>query len=245
MYRLADAVNLYRLGMVLSVRGETVEAESVYRNSLAFWEAANVAHLRGFLLACLAQQELWKGKFDLAYELASEASTWFDKEKRANNAMTQHRLLGTIAMERGELRTAEEELHQALTLARGTERIEEELLSLEPLAKLRGRQGRPAEAREVLARMFQLGRQESYPLFYANAYNVLTSIERLEHRTREAIVAASEAYRLAWCDGPPYAYHWGIETAKQNLLEMGAPIPILPPFDASKFPSMPGATATP
>jgi hypothetical protein len=44
---------------------------------------------------------------------------------------------------------------------------------------------------------------------------------------------------LSWCDGPPYAYHWGLEAAKAMLKELVASEPTLPPFDASKYPPMP------
>ena len=47
-----------------------------------------------------------------------------------------------------------------------------------------------------------------------------------------------QAYRHAWCDGPPYAYHWGLEKALSHLKELGAPEPALPPFDESKFEPM-------
>ncbi len=40
--------------------------------------------------------------------------------------------------------------------------------------------------------------------------------------------AAPQAYRFAWCDGPPYAYHYGLENAKKHLRELGAPEPEMP-----------------
>ena len=48
-----------------------------------------------------------------------------------------------------------------------------------------------------------------------------------------------EAYRLAWCDGPPFAYHWGLQKAKAHLSDLGAPEPVLPPFVESKYEPMP------
>lgn len=36
-------------------------------------------------------------------------------------------------------------------------------------------------------------------------------------------------------DGPPFAYHWGLEAARKHLTELGAAQPQLPPFDESKF----------
>ena len=48
-----------------------------------------------------------------------------------------------------------------------------------------------------------------------------------------------KAYRLAWCDGPPFSYQCGLEKAKQHLKELGAPEPEISPFDESKFEPMP------
>ena len=47
-----------------------------------------------------------------------------------------------------------------------------------------------------------------------------------------------KAFELAWCDGLPYACHWGLEAARKHLAELGAAEPELPPFDESKFDPM-------
>ena len=67
---------------------------------------------------------------------------------------------------------------------------------------------------------------------------MLAQIERDAGNTAAAVEAATKAYRLAWCDGPPFAYHWGLKKAKKHLKELGAPEPELPPFDESKFEPM-------
>jgi hypothetical protein len=43
----------------------------------------------------------------------------------------------------------------------------------------------------------------------------------------------------------PYAYHWGLQKAKAHLAALGAPEPILPPFDESKFEPMPEVEINP
>jgi hypothetical protein len=60
-----------------------------------------------------------------------------------------------------------------------------------------------------------------------------------------AIEAATKAYKAAWCDGPPYAYHWGLEEAKAHLAALGAPEPSLLPFDESKFEPLPEVEINP
>jgi hypothetical protein len=69
--------------------------------------------------------------------------------------------------------------------------------------------------------------------------NVLTQIERDQGNHAAAIAAATKAYTLAWCDGPPYAYHYGLINACKHLQELGVPEPPLPPFNESKFEPMP------
>jgi hypothetical protein len=63
--------------------------------------------------------------------------------------------------------------------------------------------------------------------------------------TSAATEAATAAYRLAWCDGPPYAYHYGLTNARRHLQELGVPEPQLPPFDERKFPPMPDVELNP
>jgi hypothetical protein len=69
-----------------------------------------------------------------------------------------------------------------------------------------------------------------YPLFHADAVNLLAKIERDVGNTRSAIEATTHADELAWCDGPPYAYQWGLKAARKHLRALGAPEPELPPF---------------
>ncbi len=78
-----------------------------------------------------------------------------------------------------------------------------------------------------------------YPLIHADACNELAQIERAAGNSAAAIDAATQAYQLAWCDGPPFAYHWGLVAARQHLAALGAPAPALPPFDESNYEPMP------
>jgi len=84
-----------------------------------------------------------------------------------------------------------------------------------------------------------------YPLFHADAFNVLAQIERDAGNHTAAVDAASKAYMLAWCDGEPYAYHWGLVAARKHLHELGAPEPPMPPFDESKFEPLPEVEINP
>jgi hypothetical protein len=61
------------------------------------------------------------------------------------------------------------------------------------------------------------------------------NIEIAENNIPAAIAAATPAYRLAWCDGPPFAYDYGLRNARAHLQALGAPEPEMPPYDASKY----------
>ena len=67
---------------------------------------------------------------------------------------------------------------------------------------------------------------------------MLTQIERDAGNPAVALDAATQAYHLVWCDGEPFAYHWGLVVARAHLHELGAPEPALPLFDELKFEPM-------
>ncbi len=113
------------------------------------------------------------------------------------------------------------------------------LPALISLAELRRQQGKPEEVREFLDGLWDSAERGPYPFFHADARNVLAQLERDAGNRDAAIAAALQAYRLAWCDGPPYAYHWGLVAAQKHLEELGAPVPDLLPFDSDRFEPMP------
>jgi len=150
-----------------------------------------------------------------------------------------------LALRRGDLVTTDRRLSEGLSRCRACNAKDHELPTLIALAELRHRQGRADEARELLGEVWEPAEVGPYPLFHAEALNLLARIERDAGHRDAAVAAATDAYRKAWCDGPPYAYHWGLRDAKQLLAELGAPEPDLPPFDPSKYPPMPEVEIAP
>ena len=63
---------------------------------------------------------------------------------------------------------------------------------------------------------------------------MLAEIEIQSGNRDAAVTTATAAYRLAWCDGPPLAYDYGLRNARAHLRALGAPGPELPPYDASQ-----------
>jgi hypothetical protein len=158
------------------------------------------------------------------------------------------RLQGLAALGLGEpstgsgrsLASAEERLHHALTRARAVNLVEEELAALAALAELRRQQEDLSAARELLEGAWEPAERGPYPLYHADAFNVLCQIERDAGNHDAAVEAARQAYRLAWCDGPPFAYHWGLKKARAHLADLGASEPDdLPPYDEARYEPMP------
>lgn len=244
--RTYETRSLYLLGLALAACGEMGESEIALHRSVRL---SNSQGLVPFLLDAkhnLGQRALWlndpvsaKLLGNTAWDLANTFASWEAGFIKAS------RLLGQAALGLGNHSTAAERLHHALARARAVDLVEEELPALVSLAELARQQGKHKQAREPLEDVWDPGERGPYPLFLADAFNVLAQIERDEGNLEAAIEAATQAYTHAWCDGPPYAYHWRLEKAKAHLHELGAPEPDLPPFDESKFEPMPEVEINP
>ena len=137
---------------------------------------------------------------------------------------------------------ADERLHLTLTRARSASLVEFELVALAALAVT---QEHAADARARLDDVWEAAERGPYPLIQADAYNVLAELERQVNHIDAAVQAATNAYRAAWCDGPPHTYRWGLETATAHLAALGAPAPDTPSFDESAFEPMPEVEINP
>jgi len=227
--------SLYRLGLSLGARGREKESRLALDSSLAI-ALKGSSYVAYDFRAMLA---LWRGAFDTAKVWADKALSYCQQQRFEPGEIRASRLQGESALGLGDLTTANERLLHALTRARRGNLVEEELTALVGLAELRRRQEDLKAARECLDDVWEAAERGPYPLFHADACNVLAQIERDVGDAVAAVEAAERAYRLAWCDGPPFAYHWGLEKARRHLRELGAAEPEMPPFDASKFEPMP------
>jgi tetratricopeptide (TPR) repeat protein len=228
------------LGTILGARGCSVQAGTALERALRLFVKTGHKQREGGSKACLAQRALWLCEYGEALGYAAEAWELAQVDRHEVDFIRAARLQGQVALGLGDLDAADERLHHALTRARTVNLVEEELPALVALAELRRRQKRPKEARQLLDDVWEPAERGPYPLFHADAFNVLAEIERDAENTEAAVGAATKAFRLAWCDGPPFAYHWGLEAARKHLKEIGAPEPTdLPPFDESKFDPMP------
>jgi tetratricopeptide (TPR) repeat protein len=199
----------------------------------------------GVVCADLTKLTLWLG--DLAKALIWAERAWGLAAVESVEPDFSHAALlqGRVALAAGDLLRADERLHYALTRSRAVNLGEFELPALIAIAKLELKRGHPGKARASLDDVWEAGERGPYPLRQADAFNVLAAITSADGDKPAAITAATNAFRAAWCDGPPYAYHWGLEKAKAHLAVLGAPEPVLPPFDESKFEPMPEVEINP
>jgi hypothetical protein len=193
----------------------------------------------GGLHFLMAQLNIWSNNSSYAFTVANRAWELAQAYHFERDFIRAARAQGAAALGLHDTATADERLHHALNRARQINYAEEELPALITLAELRRREEKPSEARELLDDVWDVAERGPYPLFHADALNVLAQIERDVGNRDAAMLSATQAYRLAWCDGPPYAYHWGLEAARKHLRDLGAPEPEMPPFDPSMHEPMP------
>lgn len=237
--RLWEAVNLQWLGLTLGARGIVHESASALNRALRI--GVELSHHQGesYVNSYLAQRAVWLAEFAAARTFANRAWELALVPNFEGDVIRAARVQGEAALGLSDFAAAEERLHHALTRARKVNLAEEELPALVALAELRRRQGEAKAARELLDDVWEAAERGPYPLIHADACNVLAQVERDAGNEAAAVEAATEAYRLAWCDGPPFAYHWGLEKARGHLRELGASEPGMPAFDVSKFEAMP------
>jgi tetratricopeptide (TPR) repeat protein len=145
-----------------------------------------------------------------------------------------------VARAQGEHDQAHDLLNDALVLARESRLTDNEAGLLIQLGYWNSHYGRLDAARTCADNAMQIAEHVQLRLRQVDALNLLSGIERSYGNQRVAASAAAEAYRQAWCDGPPFVYEWGIRQARENLAAVGEPEPTnLPTFSPpSKLPEL-------
>ncbi|MFN0214323.1 MAG: DUF4062 domain-containing protein, partial [Saprospiraceae bacterium] len=223
-----EAVAWYSVGRILTIQGQIETPKAALEQSLEIFVRQKHLPGEGYANAALAQYYLLLCQPSEAQTYANRAWEVAYKVNLEQDLIGATCCQGQAALALGDYTIAHERLHQALIRSRAINFVQEELPALIALAELARQQGRQTEARDHLNDIWEYAFRGPYPLFHADACNVLCQIERDEGNTAAAIEAATKAYRLAWCDGPPWAYHYGLENAKKHLRELGAPEPEMP-----------------
>jgi tetratricopeptide (TPR) repeat protein len=241
----AEGLSLRELGLTFLARGVARPSERALRRARQLFSHQFHKKGEGKSYADLAQWAIRTGAYLDAVQFANRAWELAPVQRLEDQFIRAARLQGESVLGMDNLVNADERLLHALARARTVNLVEEELPTLTALAELRRRQGDEKAARELLDDVWEYAERGPYPLLHADALNVLAQIERDAGNRDKAVEAATKAYELAWCDGPPYAYHWGLIKAKRHLEELGAPLPDMPPFDESKFEPMPDVEIDP
>ncbi|MEL7423200.1 MAG: DUF4062 domain-containing protein, partial [Bacteroidota bacterium] len=235
----SEFFNLECLGLALASRGVYHKAKQSLLSKIRFSRNNGSEQNEGFGKANLAYISLLSSEFKSAKKLADESWELAAAYRLERDFVRAAFYQGLAALRLNNVITANERLHFALKRVRAIQAVEDELQIVIALAEFFLRQSKPEKAKEHLDDVWDRAEQGPYPLFHADALNILAQIEIATGNKDAAITAATEAYQKAWCDGPPYAYHYGLQNAKRLLKELGAPEPDMPPFDPSKFEPMP------
>lgn len=238
-----EGLRLWDLGRLLASKGDHALGNVALSRSRHLLR--NIRQPEGVVSAYFAELFLWLGDLVTAGDWAERAWKLATYKRFERDFIRAALLQGRIARSLGDLARADERLHLALTRTRAVNVVEFELPALIAIAELELQRGHPADARARLDDVWEAAERGPYPLRQADAYNVLAAIALAEGDKAAAIAAATKAYEAAWCDGPPYAYHWGLQKAKAHLAALGAPEPDMPPFDESKFPPLPAVEINP
>lgn len=240
-----EILNLDNLGRILAYRGAYDDAKKALKLEIKLAINKGIKQNEGLSKAFLCQILLLAGENQLAKELADEAWELATYERLERDFIRAAYCQGLTALRLNDLNKAEERLHFALKRVRAIQVVEEEIQILIALAEFYLQQNELEKAREQLDDIWDYAEQGPYPILHADALNILAQIEIEAGNKQTATKAATEAFQKAWCDGPPYAYHYGLQQAKRLLKELGAEEPKMPPFDASKFEPMPEVEIVP
>lgn len=243
-----EAVSLFWIGLGYAARWDAVKSALCFARAHRIFASEEKPQASGHVYSHLAQRGIWMRAPKEALLYSQRAWDLAETERREGDFIRAARLQGEANLAIGNLETADERLHHALHRARSVNLIDEELPSLVSLAayhRLIGTNEDFAAARELLEQVYAPAERGPFPLIHADAINVLAGIERDQGNREAAIAAAAQSYRLAWCDGPPYAYCCGLINAQDYLQELEAPEPDLQPFDESQFEPMPDVDLNP
>lgn len=235
-----EAVGHQDLGRLLAYRGAYAESEAELSMALKIFETQENFQGQSVTWAYHALRELLRHRRAIvssapqfvirnlsfaispafrALELADEtARTRFPYER---DYIRAHWLLGAAHRVAGETAEAERHLHEALERCRRIKMVDYEPNILIDLARLRVATGVPEEAQRLAEEALVITERSEYVLQGADAHLELAKLARARGDKATALEHATEARRLATCDGPPdYTYKAAYDEAGALLDEL-------------------------
>lgn len=227
------------LGWLLSIIGDKTGSQIAFSRSQCLLVEEGRRELEGVINTFLSARSLWFGDYSKAAVQAERGWLLTVRQQVKTDIIHAAELRGKVALALGNFPKADECLNYALAQARTDNIVFFELPAIIALAEVELKHGHLKQARAFLDDVWDAAERGPYPIKQADAYNVLANIELADGNKPAAIDAATKAYKAAWCNGPPYAYHWGLEKAKAHLAALDAPQPDMPHFDERKVEPLP------
>jgi predicted ATPase len=141
-------------GWIKVKNGDVVEGISLLRGGLTAWRATGSHVGAPHYIALLAGAYEIAGQFEEAINQLDEALQIVERTGERWFAAELHRQKGQLLMRQGQSEAAEELYGKALSIAREQEARLWELRAAASFARLRFDQGRPTEARDLLAPVY-------------------------------------------------------------------------------------------
>lgn len=224
--KFLEAVGHQSFGWLLVYRGVWVESKSELATALEMFAKHGAAQWQSVvwsnrallelvrLRRATASKEVKSNSTDLksaiaparrSLELADEATRIEHSYER--DYVRAHWLLGAAHRVADDLDEAEHHLHEALERCRRINNVEAEADILIDSARLRLATAEPDEAQHLAEEALIITERSGYVLQGADAHLVLAQLAKDRGDLKELREHASEALRLATCDGPPdYTY---------------------------------------
>jgi hypothetical protein len=204
----------YYLAYELYQLGELYEAELQVRDALVIFDDRNKEFWKVLCLKLLEHLLVVRGKHEEAQRMGQEA--------RSIQLTFGHRRDDEI----DEIAHIENQKELLNSIAAEVNQVERKLSDYIKQAKHELSGGNYNEVRQFLDKVFEY---EDYRLFHADAFIILSNLERVQNNREAAILAANNAFQKAWCDGRRedslYVYYEALEEAKRILDSYACPYP--------------------
>jgi len=231
-----ESLGRVKRGWLLIYCGAYSESETELASALTTFEKKRQVQGQSYTWAYRALRELLRlrstsesairnpksaiGPAHRALELEDEnARTGYPVER---DYILAHWMLGAANRVAGQNDAAERHLHESLERCRRINLVEFEADILIDLARLRAATGAPDEAQRLAEEALLITERSGYVLQGADAHLELAKLALARGDKATALTHATEARRLATCDGPPdYTYKAAYDEAGVLLAQLG------------------------
>lgn len=215
-------------GLVFAVRGLVEHANESLERSTALATIHDADEYKLVAICLRARLAIWRENpeqgLTLSQQACSIAAAMGRKRDYIHALVCQSSALQAL----GQISEAENHAVEALEVSRELRYGSGEVRALVAMAELIWRRREIASAKNWTMQALDLAQSGGYRLELVDAYNILAEIENFSRDVNAAAISSTKAYELAWCDGPPFFYRWGLARSKQHLLELNIPVPELP-----------------